>query len=267
MLELKKINKTFYPGTASERQALKNISLTLEKGSFTTVIGGNGAGKSTLLNAIAGTFPIDNGVIILEGKNISKEAEHIRSRCMGHLQQDPRKGTAPSMTIEENLALAYGQKNRRFLQIGISKKEKDLFREQLAQLGLGLEDRMTSKMGLLSGGQRQAVTLIMATIADPSILLLDEHTSALDPGTAEKVMDLTVKIVNEKKITTLMITHNMESALEVGNRTLMMDQGQIIVDLDEATRKNMKVDELLELFKDQSGKIFAEDRILLEMNG
>lgn len=264
MLELKNVKKTFYPGSPNERQALKNISLKLETASFTTVIGGNGAGKSTLLNAIAGTFPINSGEIILGGKNISKSPEYKRAKYIGHLQQDPLKGTAPSMTIEENLALAYGQKNRKIFQIGISKKERNLFREQLSTLGLGLEDRLFIKMGLLSGGQRQAITLIMATLATPEILLLDEHTSALDPGTAEKVMDLTVKIVAEKKITTLMITHNIESALAVGDRTLMMNQGEIAIDISGEKRKNMKVEEVLNLFRDHSGQVFSEDRILLE---
>lgn len=265
MLELIHISKTFNPGTVNEKKALDDVSLKMEQGDFATIIGSNGAGKSTMFNAICGTFYVDEGSIILDGQDITYEKEYNRSRYIGHLFQDPMKGTAPHMSIEENLALAYlkasGGKGRIFGRI--SKKEKAMFREKLSVLGMGLEDRMKNPVGLLSGGQRQALTLLMATVVTPKILLLDEHTAALDPATAEKVLTLTKNIVKERGITCLMITHNMQSALELGNRTLMMDSGNIVLDLSEKDRAKMTVDDMIEKFKEGVGKRFDNDRILL----
>ncbi len=265
MLELIDISKTFNPGTVNEKKALDHVSLKMKEGDFATIIGSNGAGKSTMFNAICGTFYVDEGAIILDGKDITYEKEHHRSKYIGHLFQDPMKGTAPHMSIEENLALAYlrasNAKGRIFSRI--SKKEKEMFREKLSLLDMGLEDRMKNPVGLLSGGQRQALTLLMATVVTPKILLLDEHTAALDPGTAEKVLNLTKTIVKERNITCLMITHNMQSALELGNRTLMMDSGSIILDIQGKERETMTVDDILEKFKEGVGKRFDNDRILL----
>lgn len=263
MLKIKDISKTFYPGTVNEKMALNNIQLELKKGDFVTIIGSNGAGKSTLFNALAGNLLVDEGQILLENKDITFMDTHKRAKFIGRLFQDPLKGTAPSMTIEENLALSYSRSNEQTFRIGISKREKELFRERLAQLDLGLEDRMKTKMGLLSGGQRQAITLLMSTLVTPKLLLLDEHTAALDPGTADKVLALTKQIISENQITTLMITHNISSALELGNRTIMMDDGKIILDIHEAIRKNLTVETVLELFKKESHKILDNDRILL----
>ncbi|MGN1155600.1 MAG: ABC transporter ATP-binding protein [Agathobacter sp.] len=266
MLELIDVSKTFNKGTVNEKKALSHVNLTLEDGDFATIIGSNGAGKSTMFNAICGNFYVDEGAVVLDGKDITYEKEYKRSQYIGHLFQDPMKGTAPNMTIEENLALAYLRANKERGKIfsRISKQEKALFRERLSQLDMGLEDRMKNPVGLLSGGQRQALTLLMATLVTPKILLLDEHTAALDPATAEKVLALTKKIVKKNNITCLMITHNMQSALELGTRTLMMDSGNIILDVKGEERDNMTVDDMLEKFKEGVGKRFDNDRILLQ---
>lgn len=256
MLIMKNVSKTFNPGTVNEKCALKNLNLELKNGDFATIIGSNGAGKSTLFNAITGAFFIDRGLIVLDGEDITYQKEHVRSKVIGHLFQDPLKGTAPHMTIEENMALAYlrakTSKNAYFSRINAADKAK--FREHLALLDMGLEDRMKQPVGLLSGGQRQALTLLMATMVTPKILLLDEHTAALDPATAKKVLDLTRQIVAERKITCLMVTHNMHQALELGNRTLMMDSGNIILDVSGEKRAGMTVEDLLEQFAVCAGK-------------
>jgi putative ABC transport system ATP-binding protein len=265
MLIMKNITKTFNPGTVNEKCALNGVDLELKKGDFATIVGSNGAGKSTLFNAITGAFFVDRGLILLDGEDITYRKEYIRSKVIGHLFQDPLKGTAPRMTIEENMALAYlrssTSKNAYFSHINSADKKK--FREQLALLNMGLEDRMKQPVGLLSGGQRQALTLLMATIVTPKILLLDEHTAALDPATAEKVLQLTKEIVARRQITCLMVTHNMHQALDLGNRTLMMDSGKIILDISGAERETMTVDGLLEQFAKNAGKELDNDRILL----
>lgn len=265
MLSIRKISKTFNPGTVNEKKALDGISLELQDGDFATIVGSNGAGKSSLFNAITGAFYVDQGQIILAGENITYRKEHIRSKKIGHLFQDPLKGTAPHMTIEENMALAYLRastaKHAYFSRI--SSKEKNFFREQLALLDMGLEDRMKQPVGLLSGGQRQALTLLMATMVTPQILLLDEHTAALDPATADKVLSLTRRMVREQKITCLMITHNMRQALELGNRTLMMDAGHIVLDVQGEEREKLTVEDMLQRFQMQAGKHLDNDRILL----
>lgn len=265
MLTLKKISKTFNPGTVNEKKALDRVSLELADGDFATIVGSNGAGKSTLFNAITGAFYVDEGQIILAGENITYVKEHVRSKVIGHLFQDPLKGTAPHMTIEENMALAYLRASTAAHAYfsRINGREKQMFREQLALLNMGLEDRMKQPVGLLSGGQRQALTLLMATMVTPRILLLDEHTAALDPATAEKVLALTRRIVAERRITCLMVTHNMHQALELGNRTLMMDGGNIVLDIQGEERENMTVDVLLQKFRDQAGRQLDVDRILL----
>ena len=263
MLELKHISKTFFPGTVNAKTALDDLSLTLHDGDFVTVIGGNGAGKSTMLNAVAGTFTVDSGSILLDGEDITRKPEHRRAADLGRVFQDPMMGTAGDMWIEENLALAARRGSRRTFKWGISHAEREQYRALLAPLGLGLEDRLTTKVGLLSGGQRQALTLLMATMVPPQLLLLDEHTAALDPATAEKVLALTNSIVAEKKITCLMVTHNMHQALELGNRTLMMDAGRIVFDVKGAARSKMTVDDLLEKFRENAGKNLDNDRILL----
>lgn len=265
MLIMKNVTKTFYPGTVNEKCALDNVSLILEKGDFVTIVGSNGAGKSTLFNAITGSFYVDKGLILLGGEDITYQEEHVRSKVIGHLFQDPLKGTAPHMTIEENMALAYlrasTSKNAYFSRINAADKKK--FREQLALLDMGLEDRMKQPVGLLSGGQRQALTLLMATMVTPRILLLDEHTAALDPATAEKVLALTKQIVAEREITCLMVTHNMHQALELGKRTLMMDGGRVVLDVKGEQRAIMTVDDLLEQFAVCAGNKLDNDRILL----
>ena len=265
MLVMRDVSKTFNPGTVNEKCALKNLNLTLKQGDFATIVGSNGAGKSTLFNAITGAFFADKGLIMLDGEDITYQKEHVRSKVIGHLFQDPLKGTAPHMTIEENMALAYlrttTSKNAYFSRIKAADKKK--FREQLALLDMGLEDRMKQPVGLLSGGQRQALTLLMATMVTPKILLLDEHTAALDPATAEKVLEITRQTVSENRITTLMVTHNMHQALELGNRTLMMDRGHIILDVAGAERAGMTVEDLLAKFKSSAGKALDNDRILL----
>ena len=260
MLTLSHISKTFNPGTVNEKKALTDISLHLDAGDFATIIGANGAGKSTLFNAIGGSFLADSGTIVLDGEDITFKPEYRRARCIGRLFQDPMSGSAPGMTIEENLALASGHGG--WLS-HLGNADRELFREKLAQLGMGLEDRLRQPVGLLSGGQRQALTLMMATIVPPKLLLLDEHTAALDPGTAEKVLELTKKIVAENKLTCLMITHNMQSALELGNRTLMMDSGRIILDVGGGERSSLTVNDLLERFKAGVGKALDNDRMLL----
>ena len=264
MLTLTGITKTFNPGTLNEKKALQGIDLHLDAGDFAAIVGSNGAGKSTLFNAIAGNFFTDTGRILLDGRDITFEKEHRRSREIGRLFQDPLRGTAPHMTIEENLALAYLRASKAGSGFSrISTGERSLFRERLAQLGLGLEDRMKQPVGLLSGGQRQALTLLMATLVTPKLLLLDEHTAALDPATAEKVLALTTSIVAERKLTCLMITHNMHSALELGNRTLMMDDGRIVLDVKGEERAKMTVDDLLAAFSKNAGRAMENDRILL----
>lgn len=265
MLTLKRVSKTFNPGTVNEKKALDNVNLELADGDFATIVGSNGAGKSTLFNAITGSFYVDEGQIILAGEDITYRKEHVRSKVIGHLFQDPLKGTAPHMTIEENMALAYlraSTASHAFFS-RISGKEKQMFREHLAQLDMGLEDRMKQPVGLLSGGQRQALTLLMATMVTPKILLLDEHTAALDPATANKVLQLTREIVAERKITCLMVTHNMHQALELGNRTLMMDGGCIVFDVQSEERDGLSIDDLLRQFQDRAGKQMDNDRILL----
>ena len=261
MLELKNVSKSFFPGTPNERKALQEINLKLEDGDFVTIIGGNGAGKSTLFNAIAGSFLIDRGNILLDGQNITFLQDYRRARMIGRLFQDPLAGTAPNMTIEENLSMAYLRGAKKGL--GGRRQNAAFFRERLAELGLGLEDRLKTKMGLLSGGQRQAVTLLMATIVPPKLLLLDEHTAALDPGTAEKVIQLTRQIVQRHHITTMMITHHMQQSLEMGNRTILMDQGRIALDLQGPQRQELTVEKLLALFRANSGQEGDNDRILL----
>lgn len=263
MLEICKISKTFNKGTVNEKCALKNLSLTLKDGDFVTVIGGNGAGKSTLLNAIAGTWFVDKGKILLDGVDITKMPEHKRAAFLGRVFQDPMKGTAPDMEIAENLAIAARRGTHRRLIRGIAKGERSLLKEHLAQLELGLEDRLTSKVGLLSGGQRQAVTLLMASLNNPKLLLLDEHTAALDPKTAEKVLKITDKIVNENNLTTLMITHNMKDAIAHGNRLIMMHEGRIAVDIEGEEKKKLTVEDLLNLFTKASGTAFTNDRAIL----
>lgn len=263
MLTVNHLKKTFNAGTVNEKVGLNDVSLHLEEGDFVTIIGSNGAGKSTLFNLISGYFVSDEGQILLDDEDITFCKEHKRAKHIGRLFQDPLKGTAPSMTIEENLALCYMRSKSNPLSLGLKKKEKELFRERLAQLDLGLEDRMKTKMGLLSGGQRQAVTLLMSTLVVPKLLLLDEHTAALDPATADKVLKLTKEIISENHITAMMITHNIQSSLDLGNRTLMMDAGRIILDIKGKERDKMTVLGLLDLFKKESHKALDNDRILL----
>jgi putative ABC transport system ATP-binding protein len=260
MLTLSHISKTFNPGTVNEKTAIHDLSLHLDKGDFVTIIGANGAGKSTLFNAISGSFYTDTGAITLDGKDITFLPEFKRARTIGRLFQDPMRGSAPGMTIEENLALAAG---RGGWLSHVKKEDKAQFRDRLALLNMGLEDRMKQPVGLLSGGQRQALTLLMATMEPPKLLLLDEHTAALDPGTAEKVLALTRQIVEEGHLTCMMITHNMQSALELGNRTLMMDSGRIILDIAGQKRQGLTVDDLLQQFKAGVGKALDNDRMLL----
>ena len=265
MLKLSGVSKTFNPGTVNEKKALTDVDLRLERGDFITIVGSNGAGKSTLFNAISGVFFADAGSIVLDGEDITFQPEYRRSREIGRLFQDPMKGTAPHMTIEENLALAYlrAVKHQRAFFSRVNKEDKAFFREQLSLLGMGLEDRMSQPVGLLSGGQRQALTLLMATMVPPKLLLLDEHTAALDPGTAEKVLALTKDIVARQNITCLMVTHNMKNALELGNRTLMMDAGRIVLDIGGEERKGLTVEDLLSRFRAGAGKDLDNDRILL----
>ena len=260
MLEISHISKTFNTGTVNAKKAIDDLSLSVAEGDFITVIGANGAGKSTLFNAIAGSFITDSGRIVLDGQDVTLTPEHKRAKLIGRLFQDPMRGSAPGMTIEENLALAAG---RGGWMSRVSKSDKKLFRDKLALLGMGLEDRMSQPVGLLSGGQRQALTLMMATFNPPKLLLLDEHTAALDPSTAEKVLELTKSIVSENRLTCLMITHNMQSALELGNRTIMMNGGNIIFDASGAQRDALTVVDLLNKFKENAGKELDNDRMLL----
>ena len=263
MLELKNIYKTFNAGTVNEKMALRGLNLTLEDGDFVTVIGGNGAGKSTMLNAIAGVWPVDQGQILIGDADVTKLPEYKRAKYLGRVFQDPMTGTAATMEIQENLALALRRGDSRTLKAGITKKEHAKYREMLATLGLGLEDRMTSKVGHLSGGQRQALTLLMATLKKPKLLLLDEHTAALDPKTAAKVLQTTDMIVNRDNLTTLMITHNMKDAIAHGNRLIMMMDGNIILDIRGEEKKKLTVADLLHKFEEASGEEFANDKAIL----
>ena len=263
MLEIKEIWKTFNAGTVNEKQALRGVSLTLNDGDFCTVIGGNGAGKSTMLNAVAGTFPVDAGTISIGGTDVTHLPEFKRAKFIGRVFQDPMMGTAPTMQIDENLALAARRGQSRGLKWGITKAEKEQYQEMLRKLDLGLEDRLTSKVGLLSGGQRQALTLLMASLQKPKLLLLDEHTAALDPKTAAKVLELSDRIVEENHLTTMMVTHNMKDAIAHGNRLIMMYNGRIVIDVSGEEKKKLTVPQLLELFGKVSGSDEADDKLLL----
>ena len=263
MLDLINVKKTFNPKTVNEKVALAGVNLHLNDGDFVTVIGGNGAGKSTTLNAIAGVWPVDEGQIIIDGMDITSLSEHRRAAWLGRVFQDPMTGTAATMQIEENLALAARRGEKRTLRAGITKAERAEYREKLKMLGLGLEDRMTSKVGLLSGGQRQALTLLMATLKKPKLLLLDEHTAALDPRTAEKVLALSKQIIEENNLMTMMVTHNMRDAIAYGNRLIMMHEGRVILDIAGEEKKKLTVENLLEQFARVSGDEFTNDRALL----
>lgn len=263
MLYIENLHKTFNADTINEKQVLKGVNLHLHPGDFVTIIGGNGAGKSTLLNMIAGVHPVDSGFLKLDGIDITKQPEHVRAKLLGRVFQDPMKGTAANMEIQENLALAYRRGKKRGLRWGISSEEKLQYVEALKTLDLGLEDRLSSKVGLLSGGQRQALTLLMATLVKPKLLLLDEHTAALDPKTAKKVLDLTAQIVEVNKLTALMVTHNMKDAIHIGNRLIMMHDGNIIFDISGEEKKNLQVSDLLQKFEQASGGEFASDRMML----
>ena len=263
MLEIKDVYKTFNPGTVNAKTALNGLNLTLREGDFVTVIGGNGAGKSTMLNAVAGVFAVDSGSITIDGEDVTRQPEHKRAALLGRVFQDPMLGTAPTMMIEENLALAARRGKSRGLRWGITKTERLDYRELLRTLDLGLEDRMTSKVGLLSGGQRQALTLLMAALRQPKLLLLDEHTAALDPKTAAKVLELSDQIVAENHLTTLMITHNLRDAIAHGNRLIMMDAGRVVVDIAGEEKKKLTVPDLLALFSRASGSDEANDKMLL----
>jgi len=263
MLKVNGIYKKFNAGTINEKQALTNVSLTLEEGDFVTLIGGNGAGKSTLLNCVAGVHMTDQGSILLDGIDVTKLSEYRRAGSIGRVFQDPMMGTAANMGIEENLALAFRRGQSRSLRWGISHKEREMYKESLSHLGLGLENRLSSKVGLLSGGQRQALTLLMATLIRPKVLLLDEHTAALDPKTAEKVLHLTDQYVKEGNLTTLMVTHNMVNAIQYGNRLIMMHEGRIILDIKGEEKQKLTVEDLLKRFGKASGEVFANDRALL----
>ncbi len=263
MLTINNAYKTFNPGTINEKVALNGVNLELKDGDFVTVIGGNGAGKSTLLNAIAGTWLLDSGEIIIDGENVTKLPDYKRAAYLGRVFQDPMTGTAATMEIEENLALAKRRGNKRGLRVGITQAERDEYREYLKILELGLEDRLTSKVGLLSGGQRQALTLLMASLKKPKILLLDEHTAALDPKTAAKVLETTERIVQRDHLTTLMITHNMRDAIVHGNRLIMMMEGKIILDIEGEEKKKLTVEDLLHRFEAVSGEEFVSDKAIL----
>lgn len=263
MLKVTNVRKTFNKGTINEKKALNGINLQLNEGDFVTVIGGNGAGKSTMLNMIAGVYPIDSGKIEIDDINISRDPEFKRAKYIGRVFQDPMMGTAAGMEIQENLALALRRGKKRGLGWGIKSNEKEIYQNALAKLSLGLEDRMSSKVGLLSGGQRQALTLLMATLKKPKLLLLDEHTAALDPKTAAKVLDLTNEMVTSDNLTTLMVTHNMKDAIAIGNRLIMMNEGKIIYDVSGEEKKRLTVDDLLKKFSEASGDEFANDRMML----
>ena len=263
MLKIENIRKVFNAGTVNEKVALNGLNLQLNEGDFVTVIGGNGAGKSTMLNAVAGVFPVDEGQILIDGIDVTNLPEYKRARYIGRVFQDPMMGTAANMQIEENMALAARRGKARTLRVGITKQEREFYREKLKILELGLEDRMTAKVGLLSGGQRQALTLLMATLQEPKLLLLDEHTAALDPKTAAKVLDATEKIVSMHKLTTVMITHNMRDAIAYGNRLVMMYDGRVVVDVSGEEKKNLTVEQLLNLFSQASGSDEVNDKLLL----
>ena len=263
MLKLENIEKVFNAGTVNEKRALNGLNLHLKKGEFVTVIGGNGAGKSTMLNCVAGVYGVENGQILIDGVDVTHLPEYKRAKFIGRVFQDPMMGTAATMQIEENLALAARRGKNRTLRSGITKAEREAYKEQLKILDLGLEDRMTSKVGLLSGGQRQALTLLMATLQQPKLLLLDEHTAALDPKTAAKVLEVTQKIVEKNNLTTMMITHNMRDAIAYGNRLIMMYDGRVAVDVSGEEKKNLTVEQLLELFSKASGSDEADDKLLL----
>ncbi|WAA11844.1 ABC transporter ATP-binding protein [Fervidibacillus halotolerans] len=263
MLELYQINKVFNEGTLDEKIALNQINLSLKKGDFVTVIGSNGAGKSTLMNIISGVLTPDIGYVKINGEDVTSMPEYKRSRFIGRVFQDPMAGTAPSMTIEENLAMAYARTKKRTLRLGVTKKRREFFRQSLASLHLGLEERLNAKVGLLSGGERQAISLLMATFTQPEILLLDEHTAALDPARGKLITDLTREIVEKSNLTTIMVTHNMQQALELGNRLIMMDKGQIILDIREKEKKELTIDDLLDEFHKIRGEQLASDRTLL----
>ena len=263
MLEIKEVYKTFNAGTVNEKRALNGLNLTLDDGDFVTVIGGNGAGKSTMLNIVSGAYTVDSGSITIAGQDVTGLPEHTRAKFIGRVFQDPMMGTAATMQIEENLALAARRGQRRSLRVGITKAEREEYRELLKILDLGLEDRLTSKVGLLSGGQRQALTLLMATLKKPKLLLLDEHTAALDPKTAAKVLETTEKIVKRDKLTTLMITHNMRDAIAHGNRLIMLYDGRVVLDIAGEDKKHLTVEDLLEQFTKVSGSDEADDKLLL----
>ena len=263
MLKLENVWKTFNPGTINEKVALQCLNLTMEEGDFVTVIGGNGAGKSTMLNAVAGVFGVDSGKILIDGVDVTNLPEYKRAKYIGRVFQDPMMGTAATMQIEENLALAARRGQSRTLRSGITRTERESYREQLKILGLGLENRMTAKVGLLSGGQRQALTLLMATLQKPKLLLLDEHTAALDPKTAAKVLDASQRIVEKDHLTTLMITHNMRDAIAYGNRLIMMYDGHVVVDVSGEEKKNLTVEHLLSLFSQASGSDEVDDKMVL----
>ena len=263
MLEIQNIHKTFNPGTINEKVALNGVNLNLNPGDFVTIIGGNGAGKSTTLNAIAGVWSVDEGKIIIDGVDITKLSERKRALYLGRVFQDPMTGTAATMSIEENMAIAARRGERRGLGWGITKKERERYKEALKELDLGLEDRLSSKVGLLSGGQRQAITLLMASLKKPKLLLLDEHTAALDPKTAAKVLAISDKIIQEHQLTAMMVTHNMKDAIAHGNRLIMMHEGKIIYDVSGEEKKNLKVADLLAKFEEVSGGEFANDRMML----
>ena len=263
MLKIENVSKTFNKGTINEKVALRGLNVELLEGDFVTVIGGNGAGKSTMLNMVAGVYPVDEGRIMVDGQDITGQPDFKRAVYLGRVFQDPMMGTAADMELQENLAMAYRRGKKRGLLWGISAKERKLYRERLATLGLGLEDRLTSKVGLLSGGQRQAVTLLMATLQSPKVLLLDEHTAALDPKTAAKVLDLTNQFVEQDNLTTLMVTHNMRDAIRMGNRLVMMHDGRIIYDVRGEEKKALQVSDLMKKFEEISGNEFANDRMIL----
>lgn len=263
VLEMKNIHKSFEIGTVNENHVLKGINLTINEGDFITIIGGNGAGKSTLMNSIAGSFLVDEGAILLDGKDITKEPTMKRAKHIGRVFQDPRMGTASRLTIEENMAVAWKRGKKRGFSVGVKEEQRELFQEALKRLGLGLEKRLKMEIGLLSGGQRQAVTLLMASLVTPKLLLLDEHTAALDPKTSQMVLNLTNKIVQEEKLTTLMITHNMEQAIQYGNRLIMLNEGNIVVDITGKEKQNLTIPDLLELFHKNSGSVLNEDALIL----
>lgn len=263
MLDIKGIYKTFNPGSVNEKHALNGVDLHLNEGDFVTVIGGNGAGKSTFLNAIAGVWPVDKGRILIGGKDVTSLPEYKRAKYLGRVFQDPMTGTAANMQIEENLALAARRGSSRGLRWEVTKKEREEYRALLTSLDLGLEDRLTAKVGLLSGGQRQALTLVMATLVKPKLLLLDEHTAALDPKTAAKVLAITDKVIKENNLTAIMVTHNMNDAIKHGNRLIMMNDGKIIFDVSGEEKKNLTVEDLLRKFSENSGEAFADDRAIL----